>query len=86
MPGDNCSGFWLWHVPDDERKLPSAQNAEYKKWREEWLSEITKTRVIDKDFQKQIDSDKVLTYCISQTAPERINPTLPMHRFKCAEL
>lgn len=65
MPGDNCSvfgcgtcrrtkGIGIW-------KLPSARNAEYKKWREEWLSEITKTRVIDKDFQKQIDNDKVFT-------------------------
>ena len=40
-------------------KPPSARNAEYKKWQEEWLNEITKTRVVDKDFQKQIDSDKV---------------------------
>ena len=49
MPGDNCSvfgcgscrrtkGIGIW-------KLPSARNAEYKKWREEWLSAITKTRV-----------------------------------------
>ena len=65
MPGDNCSvfgcgtcrrtkGIGIW-------KLLSARNAEYKMWREQWLSEITKTRVIDKDFQKQIDNDKVFT-------------------------
>ena len=65
MPGDNCSvfgcgscrrtkGIGIW-------KLPSARNAEYKKWREEWLRAITKTSVIDEDFKKQIDSDKVFT-------------------------
>ena len=63
MPSDDCSvfgcgtcrrtkGIGIW-------KLPSARNAEYKKWQEEWLSKITKTSVIDKDFQKQIDNDKV---------------------------
>ena len=56
MPGDNCSvfgygscrrtkGIGIW-------KLPSARNAEYKKWREEWLSAITKTRVMDEDLKK----------------------------------
>lgn len=75
MPGDNCSvfgcgscrrtkGIGIW-------KLPSAQNAEYKKWREEWLSAITKTRVIDEDFKKQIDSDKVLT-CEKHFNPEDV--------------
>ena len=73
MPGDNCSvfgcgacrrtkGIGIW-------KLPSARNALYNKWREEWLSEITKTRVIDKDFQKQIDSDKVFS-CEKHFKPE----------------
>ena len=75
MPGDNCSvfgcgtcrrtkGIGIW-------KLPSARNAEYKKWREHWLSEITKTRVIDKDFQKQIDSDKVFI-CEKHFKPEDV--------------
>lgn len=65
MPGDNCSvfgcGTWRRTKGIGIWKLPSARNAKYKKWREEWLSEITKTRVIDKDFQKQIDNDKVFT-------------------------
>ena len=75
MPGDNCSvfgcgscrrtkGIGIW-------KLPSARNAEYKKWREEWLSAITKTRVIDEDFKKQIDSDKVFT-CEKHFNPEDV--------------
>ena len=43
--------------------MPSARNAEYKKWREKWLSENMKTRVSDKDFQKkkQINSEKVFS-------------------------
>ena len=75
MPGDYCSvfgcrscrrtyGIGIW-------KLPSARNAEYKKWREEWLSAITKTRVIDEDFKKQIDSDKVFT-CEKHFKPEDV--------------
>ena len=65
MPGDNCSvigcgtsrrtkGVGIW-------KLPYPRNAEYKKWREDWLNELTKTRDRDKDFQKQIESDRVYT-------------------------
>ncbi|KAG1649503.1 Kelch-like protein 8 [Nymphon striatum] len=33
-------------------KLPSPQNAKYKKWREDWLNTITKTRVVDKGFSE----------------------------------
>ena len=59
MPGDNQSVFGCgtcrW------TKGMDIQEWTYKKWREERLGEITKTRVIEKDFQKQIDSDKVFT-------------------------
>ena len=34
-------------------KLTAAKNGKYKRWREEWLSEITKTRVIDKAYQRK---------------------------------
>lgn len=65
MPGDNCSvvgcgscrrskGIGIW-------KLPAARNAEYRKWRQDWLNELTKYRVVDKDFQRQIENDKVFT-------------------------
>lgn len=65
MPGENCAvlgcgscrrtkGIGIW-------KLPSAKNDEYNKWREDWLSEITKTRVIDKDFRELIAKDRVYT-------------------------
>ena len=42
-------------------KLPAAKNDKYKKWREEWVSEITKTRVIDKAFREKILNDTVYT-------------------------
>ncbi|XP_022803322.1 uncharacterized protein LOC111340701 [Stylophora pistillata] len=65
MPGDNCSvvgcgscrrskGIGIW-------KLPAPRNEVYKKWRADWLNELTKSREVDKDFQKQIDSDRVFT-------------------------
>ena len=58
MPGVNCAvvgcgtsrrtkGIGIF-------KLPAAKNAKYKRWREEWLSEITKTRVIDKAFSSSV--------------------------------
>jgi hypothetical protein len=66
MPGENCAvlgcgtcrrtkGIGIW-------KLPAGRNAEYKTWRENWLNEITKTRVIDTNFRQMIDNDKVYTY------------------------
>ena len=65
MPGDNCSVFGCGTCRRTKGigifKLPSPQIAEYKKWREEWLNEPTKTRVIDKNFQNQIDNGKVFT-------------------------
>ena len=42
-------------------KLPAAKNDKYKRWREEWLSEITKARVIDKGFREKILNDTVYT-------------------------
>ncbi|XP_068707882.1 uncharacterized protein [Montipora foliosa] len=65
MPGDNCSvvgcgtcrktkGIGIW-------KLPAPRNAAYRKWREDWLHELKKYRVTDKNFQRQIDNDKVFT-------------------------
>ena len=40
-------------------KLPAAKNDKYKRWREEWLSKITKTRVIDKAFREKKLNDTV---------------------------
>ena len=63
MPGDNCAvfgcgscrrtkGIGIW-------KLPAAKDEAHKKWRHDWLSEITKTREIDHEFRKRIENDKV---------------------------
>jgi len=66
MPGDNCSlfgcvtrrrtkGIEIW-------KLPAARNEAYRsKWRKDWLNELTKHRVADKDFQRQIENNEVFT-------------------------
>lgn len=65
MPGENCSvfgcgscrrtkGIGIW-------KLPAAKNDSYKKWRSDWLSAITKTRVMDKSFKELIAKDRVYT-------------------------
>ena len=65
MPGVNCAvvgcgtsrrtkGIGIF-------KLHAAKNDEYKKWREEWLSEITKTRVNDKAFREKILNNTVYT-------------------------
>ena len=73
MPGDNCSvfgccscrrtkGIEIW-------KLPKAKNDAHRKWREEWLGQITKTRVMDQNFRNQIKNDKVYT-CEKHFAPE----------------
>ena len=75
MPGENCSlfdcgtcrrtkGIGIW-------KLPVPPNAEYKKWREDWLNEITKTRVINKNFRQMIENDKVFT-CEKHFKPEDV--------------
>ena len=63
MPGVNCSvtqcgssrrtkGITLF-------KFPSAKTEALKTWRKELLSIITRDRVVDKHFQKQIDDDTV---------------------------
>ena len=42
-------------------KLPSAKDEKHKKWSEEWLSELKKTRELHKDFRRQINQEKVFT-------------------------
>jgi len=65
MPGDNCAvfgcgtsrktkGIGIW-------KLPLAKDEAHKKWREAWLGEITKTRVMDPIFRERIKKDRVYT-------------------------
>lgn len=52
-------------------KLPAEKNDEYKEWRRNWLSQITKTREIDEDFRRQINNDTVYT-CEKHFLPEDI--------------
>lgn len=63
MPGENCcivgcgtsrrtKGIGIF-------KLPSL--AVEKEWREKWLQQITKSRVLDKNLKEQIGKDKVYT-------------------------
>ncbi|CAB3993280.1 Transposable element P transposase, partial [Paramuricea clavata] len=65
MPGDNCAVMGCRMCRRTKGigifKLPAPKNDEYKAWRSQWLNELTKTRVIDKNFRAQIDNDKVFT-------------------------
>ena len=75
MPGENCAvfgcgscrrtkGIGIW-------KLPLAKDEAHAKWREEWLSEIKKTREIDQNFRELIKHDRVYT-CQKHFAPKDI--------------
>ena len=75
MPGDNCAVFGCGSCRNTKGigiwKLPAPRNDDYKQWREQWLNELTKSRVVDKDFQRLIDNDKVYT-CEKHFAPDDI--------------
>ena len=73
MPGENCcvvgcgsnrrmKGFGIFKLPS--KKL-------HKEWREKWLNELTKYRVVDKNFKTQIENDHVYT-CEKNFKPEEI--------------
>ena len=75
MPGDNCSvfacgtcrktkGVGIW-------KIPKAKEEDHKKWREDWLGKIMKTREVDCVFKRQVESHKVFT-CEKHFHPEDI--------------
>lgn len=63
MPGTNCSVIGCGSCRRTKGigifKLP-AVNVD-KDWRDRWLSEITKTRTVDKSFKEQIEKDHVYT-------------------------
>ena len=48
-----------------------AKDEASRRWREEWLSEITKTREIDADLKELIKKDRVYT-CEKHFSPEDI--------------
>lgn len=59
-------------------KLPAPRNETYKKWRLDWLNQLTISREIDKNFQRLIDNDRVYT-C------EKHSPRLTMLRWDSLE-
>ena len=40
-------------------KVPLAKDDAHKRWRDQWLGEIKKTREMDQDFRRQINDDKI---------------------------
>ena len=75
MPGVNCAVFGCGTCRRTKGigifKLPKPKNDGYKKCREDWLSEITKTRTVDSMFKQQMLKDSVYT-CEKHFKPEDI--------------
>eukprot|EP00795_Rhopilema_esculentum_P012648 gene12648-3355_t len=63
MPGANCSVFGCGTSRRDKGislfKLPAAKDKFTSKWRDELLSKITRDRVLDADFRRQIKEDRL---------------------------
>ena len=63
MPGVNCAVIGCASCRRTKGigifKLPSAKDDKYKRWRDEWVGELKKTREVDKDFRRKINEDKV---------------------------
>ena len=75
MPGDNCA---LNQCGTNRRtkgiglfKLPTAKDDASKKWRQDFLNIVTKYRVEDKDFKRQLAADS-LHVCEKHFLPEEI--------------
>ncbi len=75
MPANNCAVFGCGTTRRTKGvgifKLPAAKNEEYKKWRADWLNEITKGCVVDKDFRERLESDQVFM-CEKHFKPEEV--------------
>jgi len=75
MPGENCAVFGCGSCRRTKGlgifKLPRSKDEEHKTWREAWLSEITKTREKNSEFQRLIDNDTVFT-CEKHFKPDDI--------------
>ena len=61
------------HVEDRKEffRVPLAKNDAHRRWRDEWLGEIKKTREMDQDFRRQINDDMIYT-CEKHFDPEEI--------------
>ena len=75
MPGVNCSVLGCGSCRRSKGigifKLPVAKDEAHRKWRNDWLGEVTKAREIDQDFREQIKNDKVHA-CEKHFKPEDI--------------
>ena len=61
---------WLVKTKGNFR-VPSAKDDAHRRWRDEWLGEIKKTREMDQDFRRHINDDKIFT-CEKHFDPEEI--------------
>lgn len=63
MPGENCSvygcGTSRKHKGVSIWKLPSASNSFNSEWRAKLLNLITRDRLMDESFKKQLDADRI---------------------------
>ena len=63
MPGENCAfagcSSNCHHKQISLFKLPTVKDETTKKWRREMVNVITKDRVVDVNFKKQIEKDHV---------------------------
>ncbi|KAJ8025305.1 Transposable element P transposase [Holothuria leucospilota] len=75
MPGANCAVVGCGTSRRSKGvgifRLPAAKNEEYSRWRSSWLNEITKSRVVDKEFRDQIRNNAVFT-CERHFRPEEV--------------
>ena len=51
--------------------MPLPKDDAHRRWRDEWLGELKKTREIDQDFRRQIKDDKIYI-CKKHFDPEDI--------------
>ena len=65
MPGRNCAVVGCSYSRRTKGieifKLPKARNDDHAKWRADWLNILSKTRVVDLEFRRQIEEDNVYT-------------------------
>ena len=75
MPGVNCLVYECGSCRRTKGigifKVPLAKDDAHRKWRDEWLGEIKKTREMDQEFRRQINDDKIYT-CGKHFNPEDI--------------
>ena len=75
MPGVNCSVYGCGSCRRTKGigifKVPLPKDDAHRRWHDEQLGELKKTREIDQDFRRQIKDDKIYT-CEKHFDPEDI--------------